>query len=385
MEVLKQTLTGYQKNIFIQNLLGSVPYPFAVDVVTRVIECYRLGTIPGTYMSGAVTFPFIDLNQKIRAIQVKQFDRSNHTTQTSFLHAIIEKRYTWNNRPLPKWLQAYQQNPTKVSCLFGEHLLHRYPHNPIALVEAPKTALYGTLYFGFPHQPTNLLWLAVYNLSSLTLDKCKALKGRDVYLFPDLSKDGKAFTLWSHRAKQIQKHLQGACFSVSDLLERLACEHDKAQGKDLADYLIQQDWRLFRKQNIKEVTKPKTEPIETSIGEKRHLQKIKTVLPVKPLHNVEVFNPEPFAPFEKKASEDWTKAINELETYFANIQLPTQPVKLSKYSTITNCSLFIESHFATIKANNGKRTFLPYLNRLQELKQVLTIRDLCTRRGTHSN
>jgi hypothetical protein len=26
-----------------------------------------------------------------------------------------------------------------------------------------------------------------------------------------------------------------------------------------------------------------------------------------------------------------------------------------------------------VKTNNGKRTFLPYLNRLQELKQVLTI------------
>lgn len=28
---------------------------------------------------------------------------------------------------------------------------------------------------------------------------------------------------------------------------------------------------------------------------------------------------------------------------------------------------------ATAKANNGKRTFLPYLNQLQELKQILTI------------
>jgi len=34
--------------------------------------------------------------------------------------------------------------------------------------------------------------------------------------------------------------------------------------------------------------------------------------------------------------------------------------------------LFIESHFATVKAHNGNRTFLPYLDRLKELKQVLT-------------
>lgn len=37
-----------------------------------------------------------------------------------------------------------------------------------------------------------------------------------------------------------------------------------------------------------------------------------------------------------------------------------------------NQSYFISAD-ATMKANNGKQTFLPYLNRLQELKQVITI------------
>ena len=194
-----------------------------------------------------MTFPFIDVNQNIRAIQVKQFDEANHTTGTDFLHSIIEKHYTRNNMPLPEWLEGYNRNETKVSCLFGEHLLNRYPHNPIALVEAPKTAIYGTLYFGFPEQPTDLLWLAVYNLSSLNLDKCRALKGRTVYLFPDLSKDGKAFELWSKKAKEIERQLKGTRMVVSDLLEQLAPQQDKEQGKDLADYLIKQDWRRYRK------------------------------------------------------------------------------------------------------------------------------------------
>jgi len=70
--------------------------------------------------------------------------------------------------------------------------------------------------------------------------------------------------------------------------------------------------------------------------------------------------------------ENWEQDIIELENYFAGITIPTQPVKLNRCSTITDYSLFIKSHFATVKANNGKRTFLPYLNRLQELKQVLT-------------
>ena len=250
VEVLSKTREGYEKNIFIQNLLTRVAFPFRAEDIEKVISQYHLGTVQNGYRTGAITFPFIDIKNNVRAIQVKQFDETNHTTGTDFLHSIIEKHYTRNNKPLPDWLDAYDKNETKVSCLFGEHLLSKYPHNPIALVEAPKTAIYGTLYFGFPEHPEDLLWLAVYNLSSLNLDKLRVLKDRDVYLFPDLSKDGKAFDLWSKRAKEIQDQLQGAFFIVSDLLEQLALQQDKEQGKDIADYLIKLDWRKFRNQKI---------------------------------------------------------------------------------------------------------------------------------------
>ncbi len=49
----------------------------------------------------------------------------------------------------------------------------------------------------------------------------------------------------------------------------------------------------------------------------------------------------------------------------------TEPIRLNEGTTITNCILFIESHFATVKAGNGNTTFLPYLNRLKEFKQLL--------------
>lgn len=252
IEVLKRTRNGYEQNTFIQNLLTRVAYPFEAEDVKKVISMYHLGTVQNGYRKGAITFPFIDVKNNVRAIQVKQFDETNHTTGTDFLHSMIEKHHTKNNKPLPEWLKAYQKNETKVSCLFGEHLLHKYPYNPVALVEAPKTAIYSTLYFGAPKHNDDLLWLAVYNLSSLNLEKCKALKGRNVYLFPDLSKGGKAYEKWKADGEQIQKRLQGTHFHTSDLLEKLAPEQDKEQGKDIADYLIKQDWRLFRKQGFKE-------------------------------------------------------------------------------------------------------------------------------------
>jgi hypothetical protein len=249
-EVLKQTCTGYNKNIFIQNLLNRVTFPFEVQDIEKVISLYYLGTVQHGYRTGAITFPFIDIKNNIRAIQVKQFDNTNHTTGTDFLHSIIEKHHTRNNKPLPEWLKNYRRNEIKVSCLFGEHLLNKFPYSPIALVEAPKTAIYGTLYFGFPETFKNLLWLAVYNLSSLNLNKCKALKGRKVFLFPDLSKESKAFDAWSIKANHIQHKLPNTMFITSDLLERLAPNTDKNKGYDIADYLINKDWRLFRKEKL---------------------------------------------------------------------------------------------------------------------------------------
>ena len=372
-ETFKQTLQPerYEKNTFIQNLFYRVQFPFEADEVTKVIQLYRLGTVANGYRAGANTFPFIDIKGNVRAVQVKQFDEQNHTTGTDFLHSIIEKHHTRNNKPLPEWLEAYTKQDKRITCLFGEHLLSKYPNIKVYLFEAPKTAIYATLYFGFPEQ-SNTICLAVYNKSSFSFDKLKVLQGRFVYVFPDLSKDGNTFKEWETKAKEYESRLPGTRFIFSDLLEQLAPERDKSEGNDLADYLIKQDWRLFRKRNIQEQP-PQPEPEKvTKVTKVTHQQNI-IFSHVEPLPKVEVFKTERIEHPIKEKPQNWSNDIAELENYFASIELPTQPVKLNRCSTITDCSLFIESHFATVKANNGKRTFLPYLNRLQELKQVLTI------------
>lgn len=373
-ETFKQTLQPerYEKNTFIQNLFYRVQFPFEIDEVTKVIQLYRLGTVANGYRAGANTFPFIDINGNVRAVQVKQFDEQNHTTGTDFLHSIIEKHYTRNNKPLPEWLKAYTKQDKRISCLFGEHLLSKYHSNPVALVEAPKTAVYGTLYFGLPETPESLIWLAVYNKSSFSFDKLKVLQGRFVYVFPDLSKDGNTFKEWETKAKEYESRLPGTRFIFSGLLERYATADQREQGADIADVLITKDWRLFRKRNIQEqLPQPEPEKV-TKVTKVTHQQNI-IFSHVEPLPKVEVFKTERIEHPIKEKPQNWSNDIAELENYFASIELPTQPVKLNGCSTITDCSLFIESHFATVKANNGKRTFLPYLNRLQELKQVLTI------------
>jgi len=132
---------------------------------------------------------------------------------------------------------------------------------------------------------------------------------------------------------------------------------EKKQGFDLADYLIKFDYREFA------LAEP--EPIPTE--QPPTLQPLVKVKQFEPIETTCFFSES-----ETLKPENWEQDITELEQFFENTTIPPRPVKLNAYSTIPNVSLFIEGHFATVQANNGKRTFLPYLNRLQELKQYLT-------------
>lgn len=111
------------------------------------------------------------------------------------------------------------------------------------------------------------------------------------------------------------------------------------------------------------VSKKETFNIPVPSPEKRVL-----IQPLVEANNYELI--EPTSHFSQV--ENWDQDIIELETFYEKITLLTHTIKLNDYSTITNIPLFLEGHFATVKANNGKHFFLPYLHRLQELKQHLT-------------
>lgn len=354
-EVLKQTLSRYEHNIFLQNLLNRVKYPFEIADIEKVISLYYLGTVAEGYRTGAMTIPFIDIKGNIRTIQVKQFDETNHTTGTDFLHSIIEKECKRNNKALPSWLKDYMKQDKKVSCLFGEHLLSKYRSNPVALVEAPKTAIYATLYFGFPERAEDFIWLAVYNLSSLKLEKCLSLTGRNVFLFPDLSKDGRAFMQWSNKAKEIEKSLSNSRFIISDFLENNAGEIERLQGLDLADYLIQNDWREFR----------------TSTNEAKNHGITYSLQPTNKqvIENAE--RSDVGAQQIRNNKENWN--ITELKDFFENKDITQEQVKLNNCSTIIDLNKFIKSHLTIVKAQNGKQVYYPYYQRLVQLREYLEI------------
>ncbi|WP_342626360.1 DUF6965 family protein [Psychroflexus torquis] len=231
-----------------------------------------------------------------------------------------------------------------MSSLFGEHLLKDFKNNPIALVEAPKTAIYGALYFGLPKTPSDLIWLAVYNLSSLKFEKCKILEGRDVILFPDLSKESKAFDLWSNRAKDFEERLTDTTFKVYDYLEHVSTEEERNDGNDLADYLIQKDWKEFNS----DLYDPELEAKEwdlfvTSLEE------------------------------ESEPSYISQKEIMDLMHYFEGKNLSKNTMILNSGEKILDLKNMIESHFLIIECKNSP-TIIPYVERLQKVRERLTKR-----------
>jgi len=76
------------------------------------------------------------------------------------------------------------------------------------------------------------------------------------------------------------------------------------------------------------------------------------------------------AELRDRTQEDWSDEIEELEKYFDSIKLPNGPIYLNDCTTISDISIFIDSHLAIVKSNNGKQKFKPYLERLRELKEI---------------
>jgi hypothetical protein len=86
----------------------------------------------------------------------------------------------------------------------------------------------------------------------------------------------------------------------------------------------------------------------------------------------DIVNPFTSESISEEQPENWNSEITELQKFFDKTPLPAQGIKLGNGTTITDCPMFIINHLGTVRANNGRRIYLPYLERLQSLKRILT-------------
>lgn len=371
-KTLLETLSSdrYLKNIFIQNLLENVPYPFEVGEIERVVSLYRLGTVASGYMTGATTFPFIDISGNVCAIQVKKFDQFNHTEGSPIpIHRLIQLFHKKKGTPVPDWIEAYVKQTRVFSCNFGDHLLKMYPHNPIGLVEAPKTAIYATLYFGFPDNPKNMIWIAPGSRDWFNIDRVKVLQGRDIYVYPDLSKDGSTHQSWREKSWKFERLMPGTFFQVDNLLERYASLQARYAGHDMADVLIKLDPKEFRRLQ--------TAGPSTTLHEELHSSTKGSSKPydfsdpgwdlVYDPIDIDLHDTTKDQLYPNYVGGAWTSQIKEIDSFLRTLRSLDVPFNFSKSLSGSSIRTFLYANLEVAWKQNGNPAYRKYLNRVIEL------------------
>ncbi len=188
---------------------------FDEPTVDALIAEYRIGVTKAL----DTVFYQIDTQGRCRTGKVMKYNPStghrikdpDAPTPITWVHSLLKQQ----GRLPSDW--------TLTQCLFGEHLLPRYPDKPVALVEAEKTAVISAALM------PQCIWVAVGGKTQLG-DKVEVLRGRTIIAFPDI--DG--YDKWKEKAAE-RPHLN---IQVSDYLLHHATEEDKAMGADIADILI---------------------------------------------------------------------------------------------------------------------------------------------------
>lgn len=187
---------------------------FPKEDVERVIKDYFIGGA----MDNGVVFWQIDSNLRIRTGKIMQYNPQTGRrvkSGVSWVHSEMKKQ----NLLSDDW--------QLTQCLFGEHLLIKYPQKPIMLVESEKTSIIMSLY-----EPS-FNWMATGGLNNLTENKIYPIRKQQITAFPDL----KCFELWQSKAERINKAI-GSKIELSHILEEIATKEDKELGLDLADYFL---------------------------------------------------------------------------------------------------------------------------------------------------
>lgn len=321
-ETVKASSTGFENNRFISYLTTLFP----VAVVNGLIVDYRIGS--SNKWPGATVFWQLDSTGRARTGKIMLYNaNTGRRVKQPYNHV------GWMHRHLKLSHYNLQQ------CLFGQHLLHLHPNAPVALVESEKTALIANVYM------PEFIWLATGSLQGLSARMCQPLKGRQVVLWPDI----KGYATWAAKAAEL-KHL--AKFTVSHLLETVATPEQRQQGCDLADYLVNFDYRTFKL--------PLPQPAPTPPPVQAPAQK-RWVNPAKKKADDELL--------EKFSHRPRPWDMQTPEAFYATYSPPTGPIQLSACETITNPAQFISSHLATVRGNKNNPAFKPFYDRLVQVME----------------
>lgn len=208
----KPTLKNYEENHLISYLRGV----FDDATVSKMIENYYIGTID-QFNGGATIFWQIDRFGNIHRGKVMQYDKNGHRAKRSNGNGLINSIHCiFGIGDLPQ------------ECLFGEHLLTKYPNMFVGIVESEKTAIIAS------GVVEDCLFLATGGCTKLTPAMCQALKERNVVLFPDNGK----FEEWSEKGRAMRHIFK--TISIVDIMEHedVLDRYNLKAGDDIGDIII---------------------------------------------------------------------------------------------------------------------------------------------------
>jgi hypothetical protein len=209
-EHLKKTLGNYDRNAFVQFLFDL--FPDCSEEIQAVLKMYFVGTY-----DDYTCFPQIDRLNRVCKAKLIRFNRATGK----------RLKGEYDTSSLVRKLRL-KENFNYKQIFFGEHLLPKNPNKPVAVVESEKTAIIASLCM------SKFVWLATGSKQWLKVERLQRFDNRQVILYPDA--DG--FELWQTIATDARR--LGLDVKVSSLIENYATDEQKANGYDLADYLINQ-------------------------------------------------------------------------------------------------------------------------------------------------
>ena len=344
---IKQLNNGkdlYTENHFIQWMSNSKRGELAFDnkTINHLIESYFLAN--SNKYKGWVLFPYIDINGKIMDIKAMDYNIATGK-RVATKNGDIQNRCHFIGKEI---LNNPEANTER--CFYGEHLL-KGNNKLVRIFESEATATHTAPYFP---DSVNIATGGNNGCKWTEKGKCSVLLGRTVILYPDID----AHDNWEKKAAMLREY--GISVEVSTLIKDNALKFAEQNGIDYNDLVrLKYDLRdILQHKKLSNFLKP-----EDTITADQTLAEVKAIEETDPFY----YYTEP----EKPNPKTWEQDITELENYFARIAILTQPIKLSQCSTITDCSLFIEGHLSTVNRNKDKATYLPYLQRLHKLKNIL--------------
>ena len=192
---------------------------FDESVVADLVRDYCLGVTKG----GEVIYFQIDRLGRCRTGKIMKYDAvTGHRVKDD----EVKGRIIWVHSVM-KYRKALPSEWELSQCLFGEHLLSKFPDKIVALVESEKTAVICAALM------PDYVWIATGGKSQFN-EQLRVLSGRQVVAFPDV--DG--YDEWVMKAASVP-YLN---IKVSTILRDNATAEEQETHIDIADWLIK--WKL---------------------------------------------------------------------------------------------------------------------------------------------